>query len=263
MSVDVITGELVVGELAEAQTPETILVHQVETANLLKRVVIERGLSVNVQGKAHIVVEGWQLLGAFNGVSAVVVETVALPDGAGWKATVEARRASDGAVLGRADAICTRSERQWAKRDEYALLSMAQTRATSKSLKQCLGHIVNLAGFQTTPAEEMPHDLHSAGVTTVQAGSPARVEGAVTPATVVPVIGKGDMTAVNGLSAEAGLTDTELAGLMCKATGHPAPDSIVGEHSATVWVDAALPRFPAASVPKLIELIKRTDQASV
>ena len=35
---------------------------------------------------------------------------------------------------------------------------MAQTRATSKALRQPLGFIVQLAGFDPTPAEEMPRE---------------------------------------------------------------------------------------------------------
>ena len=41
-------------------------------------------------------------------------------------------------------------------RDDYALRSMAQTRATSKALRQPLGFVMSLAGFDPTPAEEMP-----------------------------------------------------------------------------------------------------------
>lgn len=71
-------------------------------------------------------------------------------------ATVEARTA-DGRVVGRADALCTRSEKRgpWKSADDYARLSMAQTRATAKALKGPLGFVISLAGYQTTPAEEM------------------------------------------------------------------------------------------------------------
>jgi hypothetical protein len=35
---------------------------------------------------------------------------------------------------------------------------MSQTRATSKVLRQPLGFVMHLAGFDATPAEEMPAD---------------------------------------------------------------------------------------------------------
>jgi hypothetical protein len=41
-------------------------------------------------------------------------------------------------------------------RDDYALRSMAQTRALSKCLRAPLGFIIQLAGFAATPAEEIP-----------------------------------------------------------------------------------------------------------
>jgi hypothetical protein len=74
----------------------------------------------------------------------------------GFLATVEAR-AADGRVIGRADALCTKYEKRgpWKNADDYARLSMAQTRATSKALKGPLGFVVSLAGYATTPAEEM------------------------------------------------------------------------------------------------------------
>ena len=48
-----------------------------------------------------------------------------------------------------------RSEKSWAGRDDFALRSMAQTRATSKALRMPLGFVVTLAGYLATPAEEM------------------------------------------------------------------------------------------------------------
>ena len=54
--------------------------------------------------------------------------------------------------------MSTSGEENWQDRDDYALRSMAQTRATSKALRQPLGFVITLAGFDPTPAEEMPHD---------------------------------------------------------------------------------------------------------
>ena len=44
----------------------------------------------------------------------------------------------------------------WAKADDYAIRSMAQTRATSKALRMPLGFVMELAGFDATPADEIP-----------------------------------------------------------------------------------------------------------
>jgi hypothetical protein len=87
------------------------------------------------------------------GVFPVCVWTRQMEDG--WEARVEARTRA-GEIVGAAEAECLRSEKTWANRDDYALRSMAQTRATSKALRQPLGFVMQLAGFNPTPAEEMP-----------------------------------------------------------------------------------------------------------
>jgi hypothetical protein len=151
-------------EVAVVHTPPTTLfrtddpVEVVEkasrVADALKDVIVRKNLFTMIQGKQHIGVEGWQLVGAMLGVTAVCVHTE--PVDGGFMATVEART-SDGRVIGRADALCTRHEKRgpWKTADDYARLSMAQTRATSKALKGPLGFVVSLAGYATTPAEEM------------------------------------------------------------------------------------------------------------
>lgn len=138
-----------------------------EIAGPLADLVRVRELSVNIQGREHVRVEGWTLLGSMLGVFPVCVWTKNLSNPDGWEARVEARTRS-GDVVGAAEAQCTRDENQWSytpkgrngqpltPRDDYALRSMAQTRATSKALRQPLGFVMHLAGFDATPAEEMP-----------------------------------------------------------------------------------------------------------
>ena len=76
---------------------------------------------------------------------------------AGWEARAEAKTV-DGRVVGSAEAMVTRDERNWKNADDYALRSMAQTRAMSKALRGPLGFVITLAGRNPTPAEEMPSD---------------------------------------------------------------------------------------------------------
>ena len=73
----------------------------------------------------------------------------------GYKAYVELVRTSDGAIIGGASAICTRDERNWSNRDDYAVRSMAVTRATGKAFRLGFSWIMKLAGYEATPAEEM------------------------------------------------------------------------------------------------------------
>lgn len=150
----VVVQEVAPAGLFGTDDPVEVIERATKVADALKDVIKQRELFTMIQNKAHVQVEGWQLVGQMVGVTAVCVDTVEV-DG-GWKATVEARTV-DGRVIGRADALCTKHEKRgpWKSADDYARLSMAQTRATSKALKGPLGFVVSLAGYATTPAEEM------------------------------------------------------------------------------------------------------------
>lgn len=135
--------------------PRDIISRATEQATALADVIKQRHLYADINGKQHVLIEGWTLLGSLVGVYAVPVWTK--PIEGGWEARVEARTMS-GAVVGAAEAECLRDERQWATRDDYALRSMAQTRASAKALRLPLGFIMQLAGFDPTPADEMPRN---------------------------------------------------------------------------------------------------------
>lgn len=76
-------------------------------------------------------------------------------DGFDWEAKVEIRT-PDGTIVGTAEAMCSRAESTWSRRDDYAVRSMAETRAESRAYRRAAGWIVSLAGYSPTPAEEMP-----------------------------------------------------------------------------------------------------------
>lgn len=131
-------------------------------AKALVAVVEKQGLYATINRKRFPLVEAWTLLGSMLGVFPVTVwsRPVASPDGkttVGWEARVEARTLG-GQTVGAAEAMCTRAESKWRDSDEYAIRSMAQTRAVSKSLSMPLRFVMQLAGFEGTPAEEMPAD---------------------------------------------------------------------------------------------------------
>jgi hypothetical protein len=132
--------------------PDVVVAEAAKVARSLEQVIRQEGLFVTIRGKDHVKVEGWTLLGAMLGVFPVTVWTRKLDDG--WEARVEARTL-DGRLVGAAESMCSRSESRWRSADEYAIRSMAATRATSKALRQTLGFIMHLAHFAETPAEEM------------------------------------------------------------------------------------------------------------
>lgn len=143
------------GTLFRTDDPEEVIRRATQAADALKKVIEQRGMVQNIKGREHVLVSGWQTLGSMLGVVPVVTWTRPLDNG--WEARVEARTL-DGRTVGAAEAMCTRDETTWKKRDDFALRSMAQTRATSKALRGPLGFVVTLAGYSDTPAEEMPPD---------------------------------------------------------------------------------------------------------
>lgn len=152
-------GELI--ELPQPAAPLTLfgttdpaaVVQRASTvATALAGVINERNLFKRIRDRDHIYVEAWTLLGSMLGVFATVEWSRPVEDG--WEARVTARTIN-GALVGAAEAMCTRSESTWKSREDHALRSMAQTRAVSKALRMPLGFIIELAGYSATPAEEM------------------------------------------------------------------------------------------------------------
>ena len=80
--------------LFHTDDPVEVVEKATRVADALKDVIVQRGLFTPVQGKSHVNVDGWQVLGAMLGVTAVCVATEAI-DG-GYKATVEARTTAQG-----------------------------------------------------------------------------------------------------------------------------------------------------------------------
>ena len=124
-----------------------------EMAGALADVIERQKLATVIQGRKHVNVEGWTTLAVMLGVVAREVQTVET-DGI-YTAVVELVRMSDGACISRASAECG-DESPWNKRARYARRSMAQTRATGKACRLAFSWIMALAGYEPTPAEEMP-----------------------------------------------------------------------------------------------------------
>src|SRR4051812_47200234 len=72
-----------------------------------------------------------------------------------WFAAVEIVEHKTGDIISRGFALCSKEESKKASFDEYAVLSMAQTRAIGKAYRNVVGYVMKLAGYESTPAEEM------------------------------------------------------------------------------------------------------------
>lgn len=160
--IEVVEAEVVEGgELAIQQQPGTlfrtddpvkVIQRATEVADALRDVIRKQHLAVQVKGKWHVLVEGWQTCGAMLGVVSVCEWTRPVEDG--WEARVVVKTL-DGREIGAAEAQCLSTEgKPWNTAKGHAIRSMAQTRATSKALGSVLRFVITLAGYEGTPAEE-------------------------------------------------------------------------------------------------------------
>lgn len=136
-------------------TPQEQVTQATEIANVLSSVIEKQGLFTLIQGKKYIRAEGWQTLGTFLGVVPREKSVVRQEDGS-YEAYVEIVKFKDGTIVGGGSALCSRKEKRWGSADEYAVRSMAITRATGKAFRVGFSWIVTLAGYQPTPEEEIP-----------------------------------------------------------------------------------------------------------
>lgn len=147
--------------------PKEAMARMTEVATVLADVIEKKGLFLAIADKKtnkvkkHVFIEGWTLLGSLLGVfpRTISCEPVTSDSGVllGYKAHVEAVTRA-GQVIGAATALCMKSEKRgpWSYADDYALASMAQTRAASKVLRMPLGFIMQLAGYDALPSDEVP-----------------------------------------------------------------------------------------------------------
>ena len=128
-----------------------------QLSNELSKLIREKGLSSNIQGKQFVNVEGWQFAGASLGLMPIITSTQDLSNETTIKymATCEVRNINTGNVVATGIALCSNAEKTKRYFDEYAILSMAQTRAIGKAYRNLLAWLMKAAGFEATPAEEM------------------------------------------------------------------------------------------------------------
>ena len=148
-------------KLGVAKNVANVLSDVLKTQNL-----VVYGLNKKDKSKGYVTVEGWNTLGTMLGITPVteVIEHFesARGRGYGYKAratlyqnvVVENGKIKYGNVLAMAEAIDTSNGY---RKDEDAIYSMAQTRALGKAYRSALSWIVKMAGYEPTPAEEMPN----------------------------------------------------------------------------------------------------------
>lgn len=131
-----------------------------ELANFAK----QNDLSVEIAGKQYMQVEGWQFIGTQLGLTDVIkncfriTEAEQLVEGEiKYRADAEIIN-QHGTVISRGIAYASNKEKKKVTFEEYAVASMAQTRAIGKAYRNFLAWIIKMAGYEATPYEEIDKD---------------------------------------------------------------------------------------------------------
>lgn len=153
-------------ELVLEGDPEKQMEFAQKAAKALMSRVKSKPRQVVINGKQYLEFGDWQTLARFFGATVGTEWSQAIMDSANKIVGFEARAVvyQNGQVISSAEARCMRSEKRWGTADEYAVNSMAQTRASAKALRNAFGWVAELAGYQSTPAEEMPTDYDNSPV---------------------------------------------------------------------------------------------------
>ncbi len=127
--------------------------------------LVVKGLNRSNKEAEYVTVEGWEVLGTFLGIVPVTTIISEIKNkqertvGYVARATLyqnpimENDEIVGGTVIARAEA---QADRTGFQKDLFAIASMAQTRALGKAYRMGLSWIMKMAGFEGTPAEEMP-----------------------------------------------------------------------------------------------------------
>jgi hypothetical protein len=115
--------------------------------------------SIKIQNRKYVPVEGWMAIATAHGCNLSATDVKQVDGGISARGIV--RRISDGLILGEAEGFVGDDEKTWASRPLFARRAMAQTRAMSRAARSVFAHVVVLmdAGLETTPAEEMGHEI--------------------------------------------------------------------------------------------------------
>ena len=167
-----------------AKSDETL-----DLAKDLARFIKDNKLSTQVQGKEFVNVEGWQYAGSRLGIVPIVEHVINLSNEQELKyqAKVTLYDLRHGTTVGAGFAICSNKESGKKFYQEFAIASMAQTRAIGKAYRNILAWIIRAAGYEPTPAEEMEYSGNVPAPAVAPAvAEPTPVMRAVTTAAELP-----------------------------------------------------------------------------
>src|SRR5262252_9263983 len=123
--------------------PALVLAEAQKAAAALKDVISRKDRPVRFNGEQYLEFEDWQTVGRFYGITARVsqVRFVEYGDVRGFEATADALHAGTGRVVSSATSMCLNEERNWSSKPLFQLMSMAETRACAKVLRNVLSWV--------------------------------------------------------------------------------------------------------------------------
>ena len=129
-------------------------------AGEIARFVKVQKLSVRIQDREYVTVEGRQFAGACLGLVAIVksVSDLSTDTEVKYLARTEIISVRTGKQVGYGESVCSNQEKRKRTFEPYAINSMTQTRSIGKAYRNLLSWLMKAAGFQPTPAEEMEFD---------------------------------------------------------------------------------------------------------
>lgn len=139
-----------------SRTPEKALQEMETLVITMNRKCTDHKFIAEIKGKSYPRLEWWTTIGSILGLHPVTVRSRRLERNTAivYESRVEVRYRDRTVAAG--EALCSSEESTWANADEYAIKSMAITRATGKAYRIPLSHLAVMAGLNPTNAEEVP-----------------------------------------------------------------------------------------------------------
>ena len=143
--------------IPDSNNPVANIKRSTDVAGACKEIVSRT--SIKIQNKKYVPVEGWMAIATAHGCNLSATDVKQVEGGISARGIV--RRISDGITLGEAEGFVGDDEKTWSNRPLFARRAMAQTRAMSRAARSVFAHVVVLmdCGLETTPAEEMGHEI--------------------------------------------------------------------------------------------------------
>lgn len=131
---------------------------------VLKDYIVKNRLFVEISGRAYVFVEGWQFAGLLLGIVPIIEEVTDFSKDGEFKWFAKAKVVDgNGVTKSTGFALCSNKENKKKTFDEYAVLSMAQTRAIGKAYRNIIGWVMKLAGYEPLPYEETNENIGKKG----------------------------------------------------------------------------------------------------